>query len=285
MHSQIRAWKWFVIIALWVTLAGCTSAPVQTDSASPAQHDPGSAAPREFPGHVVGYLPADAVPDSLAILPPPPQAGSAALALDQDTSRRSFALRDSARWHLATSDADLKFPHAAGTYSCAANAPITESDTPRLYQLLRRTLNDLGRTTAAAKNHYMRTRPFALNNEPLCTPQDRAHLLKSGSYPSGHTTAGWGWALILAEIVPDRADAILVRGRAFGESRIVCNAHWQSDVQQGFVLAATTVARLHAEPAFRTDLEAAKAELATVRAKGLKPQRDCAAEAAALALQ
>ena len=35
--------------------------------------------------------------------------------------------------------------------------------------------------------------------------------------------------------------------------------------------------------AFLADLEAAKAELAAVRAKGLKPLRDCAAEAAALA--
>jgi len=42
---------------------------------------------------------------------------------------------------------------------------------------------------------------------------------------------------------------------------------------------------LHADPAFRAEVEAAKAELATVRAKGLKPMRDCKAEASALALQ
>ena len=48
-------------------------------------------------------------------------------------------------------------------------------------------------------------------------------------------------------------------------------------------MGASTVARLHADPTFRADLEAAKTELAAVRAKGLKPQRDCAAEAAAMA--
>jgi acid phosphatase (class A) len=42
---------------------------------------------------------------------------------------------------------------------------------------------------------------------------------------------------------------------------------------------------LHADPAFRADLEAAKAEVAAIRAKGLKPTRDCTAEAAALAQQ
>jgi acid phosphatase (class A) len=48
-------------------------------------------------------------------------------------------------------------------------------------------------------------------------------------------------------------------------------------------MGAAIVARLHADPTFRTDLEPAKAELAAVRAKGLKPQRDCTAEAAAMA--
>jgi len=43
------------------------------------------------------------------------------------------------------------------------------------------------------------------------------------------------------------------------------------------------MARLHADPAFRAEMEAAKAEVATVRAKGLKPTRDCQAEADSLA--
>ena len=48
-------------------------------------------------------------------------------------------------------------------------------------------------------------------------------------------------------------------------------------------MGAATVARLHAEPAFLSDLKTAKVELADVRARGLASTRDCAAEAAALA--
>ncbi len=48
-------------------------------------------------------------------------------------------------------------------------------------------------------------------------------------------------------------------------------------------MGAATVARLHADAAFRADLAAAKKELATVRAQGLSASRDCRAEAAALA--
>ena len=122
-----------------------------------------------------------------------------------------------------------------------------------------------------------------MNKEPTCTPEDEKVLKTNGSYPSGHAALGWAWALILTEISPDQTDAILARGRAFGESRVVCNVHWESDVIEGRFMGAGTVARLHADPAFRADLEAAKTELAAVRAKGLKPLLDCAAEAAAMA--
>jgi acid phosphatase (class A) len=234
---------------------------------------------------LAGYLSTETTPSSLALLPPPPATGSAAFALDEEISRRSFALRDTPRWLLAISDADLAFPHAAGTFSCALNVPITEEDTPHLYMLLRRSMTDLGRSTATAKNHYNRTRPFVLNKEPMCTPDDKAQLEKNGSYPSGHTAIGWGWTLILSEISPEQTDAILARGLSFGESRNVCNVHWHSDVVQGRIMAAGTVARLHADPAFRADVEAARAELAVVRNRSLKPARDCSAEAAAMAVQ
>jgi acid phosphatase (class A) len=121
-----------------------------------------------------------------------------------------------------------------------------------------------------------------VNKEPTCTLDEEEHLKKDGSYPSGHTAIGWAWALILSEIAPERADAILARGRAFGESRVICNVHWNSDVVEGRFVGAAAAARLHADPAFRAELEAAKAELAAVRAKGLKPTRDCRAEADAL---
>ena len=52
----------------------------------------------------------------------------------------------------------------------------------------------------------------------------------------------------------------------------------------GRFMGAATVARLHADPTFRADMEVAIAEVAAVRAKGVAPARDCAAEAAALAM-
>jgi acid phosphatase (class A) len=236
------------------------------------------------PGRVSGYLRADAVPSSLAQVPPPPAAGSAAMALDEEIAQRSFSLRGTPRWALAIEDADLSFPRAAGTFTCALEVGITEQDTPHVWKLLQRSARDLGATTRSAKEYYRRQRPFMVNGQPICTPAYTKQLEQDGSYPSGHTTTGWGWALILAELAPERTDALMVRGRAVGESRNVCNVHWHSDVMQGRLIAAGTVARLHAEPEFRADMEAARSEIVAARAKGVAPERDCAAEAAALAV-
>ena len=273
--------KNFSILFVLVAVLACVA--LATGCASSRRLSEPAAVPEIRPGILAGYLQPKALPNSLALISAPPVAGSAALAYDEEVSRKGLALRGTPRWTLATEDANMKFPQAAGTFSCALNAPITEQDTPRLYMLLRRTLTDAGLSTYTAKNHYRRTRPFVVNKEPICTPNEENFLIKDGSYPSGHTAFGWAWALILSEISPEQADAILARGRAFAESRVICNVHWQSDVIEGRFMGAGTVARLHADPTFRADLEAAKAELAAVRAKGLKPLRDCAAEAAAMA--
>lgn len=239
--------------------------------------------PEARPGVPAGYLSNGEIPDSLALLPAPPAGGSAAFAQDEAVSVEARALRNSPRWQQAAEDANLSFPRAAGTYACALNVDINENDTPHLYTLLRRTLQDAGRATAGAKNKYARTRPFVTFNESTCLPADEAILRNNGSYPSGHASAGWTWALILAELAPERSDAILARGRSFGESRLVCNVHWQSDVLAGRFMAAGVVARLHSNDVFKADMAAARAEISAARARNLKPTRDCAAESAALA--
>lgn len=235
-------------------------------------------------GALQGYLDPKAIPNSLALIPPPPAPGSAAFALDMEIAHNSFALREPPRFALAASDFDLKLPHFIDTFSCALNTQITKENAPYLYNLLCRSFSDIGKSTYAAKNFYKRARPFQVNHEPIAVPEAQAFLEKDPSYPSGHTSLGWGFALILTEIAPERADEILARGRAFGESRIVCNHHWFSDVVWGRFMGAATVARLHADPTFSADLEAAKAEFAALRASGVPPIGDSKAEAAALAL-
>lgn len=212
-------------------------------------------------GLLEGYLAAEERPDSLKLLDPPPTPGSAAFALDQEVAKASFPGQGSARWELAARDADLYFPAAAAAFSCSLGIQISEEETPRLYTLLRRTLTDAGLATYKAKEHFKRRRPFLMNGQPICTPDEQEDLTTDWSYPSGHTSVGWAWALILSEIAPNQQDQILQRGREFGKSRNVCNVHWYSDVQAGLLMGAATVAQLQANPVFRADLRAAAAEV------------------------
>jgi acid phosphatase (class A) len=238
--------------------------------------------PEVRPGILQGYLPAEALPDSATLLPPPPDADSGAMARDREANAAALGLRNTRRWEMAAADAVLRFPEAAETFACALDLSITAAGSPNLYVLLRRSLADAGLSTYAAKNRYRRDRPFEVNGQPTCTPAEEATLREDGSYPSGHAALGWAWALILAELAPERTDELLARGRAFAQSRVVCNVHWQSDVDAGREMGAAAVARLHGDPVFRAQLERARSEVAALRAAGTQPERDCAAESAAL---
>ena len=177
----------------------------------------------------------------------------------------------------------MKFPAAAATFSCTLGVPISQQATPHLNMLLRRSLTDAGLATYAAKDHYQRQRPFVRFAEPTCSPQDEAALAKDGSYPSGHASLGWAWGLVLTEVAPERAQTLLERAYAFGQSRAICGVHWQSDVDAGRLVAAATVARLQSSADFRAQLALARAEVMAARAKGAQPEGDCAAEATTLA--
>ena len=143
-------------------------------------------------------------------------------------------------------------------------------------------MGDLGGSTAEVKKRYMRQRPFMVNGQPMCTPDWDKVLRRDGSYPSGHSAIGYGFGLILAEVMPERAAKLVARGRAMGDSRRICNVHWLSDIEEGRVLASATVMRLNADPAFAADLAAARKEVAAQQSKSAEAAPDCAQEAAAL---
>jgi len=279
-------------LAASLLVSACASTNESASSESPASpmspaatvSSPATAeaVPEIRPGVLAGYLGRE-LPDSLKLLPAPPKEGSAAFRQDQAVSRASQKLRGTARDTQATSDADLSFPHVADAFSCALGVPVSQDQSPRLYQLLRRTLTDAGLATYAAKDHYKRTRPFVFYKEGTCAPKDEAALRNDGSYPSGHTSIGWMWALVLTQVAPDRADALLARGRSFGESRLVCNAHWQSDILAGRTIASGTYAKLQSNTTFQADVAAASQEVQSLRASGKTPSVDCSVEAAALA--
>ena len=187
---------------------------------------------------LVGYLSKEEFPNSLALLPPPPKTNSLTQQNDVDINKKALALRNTDRWKQAAIDSNLLVPKVATVYSCAADVDINEKNTPTLYKLLQKSMVDIGSSPYKAKEAYQRTRPFMENGQDICNltaeeqkqygllyQEPKSSLEKDGSYPSGHSAIGWGWALIMSEIVPQRKDHILLRGRTYAESRVVCNIH------------------------------------------------------------
>lgn len=240
--------------------------------------------PELAPGIPAGYLKKEHRLASAALLPAPPTSGSAAAAFDAQMHARAATLRGTPRWHLAIRDASLHPDTLTSAFACSLGVAITRKDTPRLYQLLQRVAVDTGLSTEDTKHRYKAIRPFVAYGETNCTPDEDGELRADGSYPSGHTALGWGMALALATVDPDSAQSVLARGRAFGESRMICNVHWQSDIIAGRFMASATTALLHAVPEFRDDIAIARSELVAARQGGVRPEEDCEAQAKALAI-
>lgn len=230
------------------------------------------AAPSDGP-----YLTPEATPDGVRLLAPPPAPGSARAEMDRRVYRETRALEGSPRWALAASDVTSgPFEH----YACAMGVQLTPERAPALARLLDRAGS--GGIVGPAKTYWDTQRPYIAEPGPTCQAKTE-HLAGNPDYPSGHTANGWMEALLLTELFPDRATEILARGRAFGESRAICGVHSVS-VEGGYLAGAAATAVLHGQPAFRQELEAARAEVARVRVHAPVPDPAlCRVEAAALA--
>jgi len=273
----MASWRTVSYLTTTTLLAASTLAGAQ----APAAAAQPAAAPAPRPR--IGYLPPGTAPDILRVLAPPPVEGDIRDSADLAVFRSTRRLEGSPRWALALRVNQLGTATLLQTFSCALDASITPAEAPALVRLLSQAGVDAGVASASGKNSWKRKRPYEREAGPVClAPADSQRLaLASSDYPSGHATAGWMAGRLLAEVAPDRTTEILERARKFGESRVVCGVHHVTAVEAGFMTAESVLAALHAVPAFRSDLESAREEMARLRST--KPNADtCAADAAAL---
>lgn len=242
--------------ALAFAVVGCASAPAPTTPTFWTG----------FRDHPHGYLDKAHAPDASAFLPPPPQAGSLREQADIAAYRTTRALKGTPRWDQARADNEIETPSAPRIFDEALGVAFTPERMPTLTRLLGRMLGDLETIQTPAKRGFVRPRPFVTEPAETCFPPE-PWLAASGSYPSGHSALGWAWALVLSEMAPDRADEILARGLAYGESRMICGVHYASDVEAGRIVGSALFAALKADPAFQADFETARQELVQARAK------------------
>jgi acid phosphatase (class A) len=222
-----------------------------------------------------GYLPEAQRPDVAAIVPAPPQPGTETWIEDGQTFHATRALKDGPRWKQAQYDNSYRIDDVLKGFACAVGADLSTSKTPATARLVGRGVLDAVEGSRAAKLTYRRQRPFVPTDAPICVAREQS-LIDSFSYPSGHATTGWMYALLLADLAPDRTPQILNRGRAYGESRVVCGVHWKTDIEAGRDAATSAFVVLQSNPEFRADIEAARTEIAAARRAG--GPKSCAAD-------
>lgn len=211
---------------------------------------------------VRGYLsPADR-PDLTQVLAPPPAPGSPRDRANAEIFRETRALQGGARWQLATADVDGdKYDH----FAQALGVRLTPETAPVLTALLDRSGNDRS-VVGLAKDYWGTKRPYIGTDLPICEAKSD-HLAGNPDYPSGHSAHGMHIAMILAELAPQRADALYARGREFAESRFICGSHSYSAVEAGILSGAVLYGAEQRSETFRRDMEAARAEVQAALAK------------------
>ncbi|ADG12357.1 phosphatase PAP2 family protein [Caulobacter segnis] len=253
----------FVLIAATVILASCARFEAPAGSGPVATTPPSAGWTKPPPGYLAGNSGIDAT----AIIGPPPAPNSPRGKAERAQFEETRKLVNTPAWSQAVADADLSGKNGLKSFSCAAGVTLSAEATPTLASLLLRMTDDAAKIYQPAKAAYRRPRPPVGNAKPICVPRE-PWIETDGSYPSGHGLIGWAWASVIAELVPEKASPILARGKAFGDSRIICGVHFQSDVEAGRYLGSALVTRLHDDPAFMADMAKARAEVAASKANG-----------------
>jgi acid phosphatase (class A) len=190
-------------------------------------------------------------PDGIKLLAPPPAAGSAEEAADLASARAVFQGRTPEQLARARKDSGLSlflFAPAIGTNFQPGKFPKTEA-------LFAKVKASIGAAIDAPKNYWKRKRPYQLDAQlALGNPEP------SFGYPSGHSARGTAYALLMAELFPNKKEAILSIGRDIGWDRVLIGKHFPTDVQAGRVLGQAIFRELAANPAFQSDLAEAQAE-------------------------
>jgi acid phosphatase (class A) len=191
--------------------------------------------------------------DLVTLLPPPPASGTEADRADLAAVLALQKSRSPAQIELAKADAEasiFRFADAIGPGFDATQLPLTA-------RLFERVTASISAVVGPVKDHWNRPRPFLSSSEvePLLKPD-------GATYPSGHGVLARLYAIVLADLLPDKRREIFARGDRFAQGRLVNGVHYPSDIEAGFLAATAIAAELRRQPAFRDDLAKARAEIA-----------------------
>ena len=210
------------------------------------------------------YLTPAYMPDGIAILPAPPETGSAEDREDAEMAFRVYSTRTPAQYTLGKAESKLNvfnFAQMIGPWFQAEKLPKTEA-------LFKQAELDARIGTTLVKTHFKRVRPC--NADPLrfSDPIETAktpNRAASYTYPSGTTTRSTIYAYLLIEIFPEKRDVLIAKARESGWLRVQGGVHYPLDVFAGRMWGQALTRAFLANPEFQQALTEVKAEIAAAQ--------------------
>ena len=127
---------------------------------------------------------------------------------------------------------------------------------PQTNRILQNVIQDATYYFFTLKSDFARPRPYQLSTE-IKNPEAPGH----SSFPSGHSSASYVNAFLLAEIFPQFKEIFLGNAYDMAFSREIRGVHYPSDSQAGKDFAQQFIKRLLKEKSFKQDFEKMKNEL------------------------
>jgi len=204
-------------------------------------------------------------PDGTMFIPAPPEMLSSEFYNDfyyyqwgKDQREDAYALN----WAIEDETVALNI-----AFSEALGIEISEENTPEIYELVNRAKEDAHSANKKVKDFYQRTRPFATFKDATPRPEVDEKEATSFSYPSGHSSRGWMYALTLCTVAPEMSEALNLRAQVYALNRVIMGRHWKSDIDNSLLLTATVFAAVSTSDAYQEQLAKAKAEYAEKKAQ------------------
>ncbi len=201
--------------------------------------------------------------DLLQLLPPPPAPASAAQKRDMQGMLDAQRHRTPADVKTVTADGEV----AVFRFADVLGPNFTKDKLPKLAAFFDRVENTESPTYTAVKNHWQRPRPFVASAQVHAVPELKEGVYNkdkhtySFSFPSGHSTFGATYAILLSQMVPEKRAELFTRGWEYGQHRVVGGVHFPTDIEAGRIDATVMVYAMMQNPQFQSDFTAAKAEL------------------------
>ena len=191
--------------------------------------------------------------DARQLVHSPPAADSATTKAELAELRRIQATRTPEALRQARADAENQ---TVFLFNTVFGDGFTADKLPETARFFARIGSDESIFADVPKDTWKRLRPAML--DPAIQP---CLPTRGASYPSGHATRGYVFAVVLAAAVPEKHDAIFDRAAEYAHNRVVCGAHFPSDVEAGRLLGTSLAAVMLAQPRFRQALEVVQVEL------------------------